>query len=330
MSSFSEIWSNPKERLDFIIAIFVCVLFGIGIFYLFPTDAEYLADKSEPIESHSNVSQTEAVALNLQDTNVERATDYSNKILRDKDVEGKSIGFFQRKTQPTTDVQKSGTIEDRTLQEDENNGNSDKEKLKIAEDLEENKGLDSLKITDFQELEEEEIVDSNSVEDLEKVVSDQELEKKLSDEDSSEIAVTIGGGKEEIIVEEDLEEKEDLETELEENTANTKSTEESKSKTITTSKNTAKPSNKASTKDHSTTTHQSGDCIIVVGAFEKNHNAQKIIRQLKRKNYTVKTGWRKGLKYVGVPVNCKDKKTVENTLQQLRNAFDIEAWLLKP
>ncbi len=335
MNSFSEIWSNPKERLDFIIAIVVCVLFGIGIFYLFPTDAEYLADKSEETDSYTHTSQAETTNPNLQSTNVgEAAVGYSKKILRDKDVEGKSVGFFKQKNiQPTIDPKKSGLEEgeldeegreEDAFQEDEDKNISNKDEVKIVEGLEEKKALDSLRITDFQELEEESTLDSNSVDSLEKVVDAQGLEE-LSDEDSSETEVAIGGERHKG----ELEEAAENEEELEEKDANSKPTEESKSETITTSKNATKTSNKTTTKD-SSTAHQSGGCIIVVGAFEKDHNAQKIIRQLKRKNYTVKTGWRKGLKYVGVPVNCQDKKTVENTLQQLRNAFDIEAWLLKP
>ena len=77
-------------------------------------------------------------------------------------------------------------------------------------------------------------------------------------------------------------------------------------------------------------TNEAFDCVIIVGAFEEVSNRKAIIQKLKSLGYPYSHGvLRKGLNYVGVPVNCNDKQEKRRLLNELNEAFGIESWVKK-
>ncbi|MFK7903929.1 MAG: SPOR domain-containing protein [Chitinophagales bacterium] len=342
MNSFKDIWNNPEERPDFIIALIVCALFGVGILYFLPQSEHFLTTtgESSAIAAKATTGYVSSPAtIEVQEQN----TLYTRKILTDKDVEEGRIGSASNTKRPSHISKPSSnqigidndtnpgsgstnTPSDENEAQNQNVNNSNEDNTNIDKTLQ----LDSLKTTDFQETEIVDELGKDKPSDLDS------LANKNSDESLTNE------------IDKDLK-TEDNTNNSEKNTAkaitdpnkDTNSDESSKNqsnKNITDSDNntTTTPVTPSKTKTPKTTPKSDdfnrhiGECIIVVGAFEKDHNARKIIRKLKGKGYTVKTGWRKGLKYVGVPTNCKDKNAMKAALQKLRKTFDIEAWVLRP
>lgn len=315
MNTFHDIWNNPKERLDFIIALIVCALFGIGILFFLPQNPS-IAQEDNLLQNESASSSIEPTSLLAKDSE-EITTTYSKKILTDQDLEQKQKGNFFSQKNPHIDSTKIISTHSQTNTSKKTSSLNTsppqpkkmdvvKKKMNDVKKL----SLDSLKISDFQTLEKADKVTRDSSKDLgnstDKKVDELTTIKKNSaegmDKESTVEEINVG-----------------------------KDTNSDNNKTSPSIKNTKPKSTTPPSKPKKDNIgYQSGDCIIVVGAFEKDVNAKKIIRQLKQKGYTVKTGWRKGLKYVGVPVDCQKDKIMQNTLQQLRKTFDIEAWVLKP
>lgn len=341
MNSFKDIWNNPDERPDFIIALIVCALFGVGILYFLPQSDRFLTTTGE--SSTIAAKATTAYAPNPTTVDAqEQNRVYTKTILRDKDVEEGRVGLASKTKKPSPVSKPSSNqvdINSTSTNSGSNNIASNKNAEQTANNSnEDNTGvskdplLDSLKTTDFKETEvaddlgKEKPSDLDSLADKnsdESVVIEADKNSTTGDKGDSKDSSKTDASKEVVNVSKDTNSDENSKNESDKNVANSDNT---KPKTPA---NASKPNTDKTSKDDDFNRHI-GDCIIVVGAFEKDHNAQKIIRQLKRKGYTVKTGWRKGLKYVGVPTNCKDQKVMNTTLQKLRKTFDIEAWVLRP
>jgi len=340
MNSFKDIWNNPEERPDFIIALIVCALFGVGILYFLPQSDRFLTNMGEPssIAAKATNYVPSPTTIDVQEQN----TLYTRKILTDKDVEEGRISSASNTKRPPHISKPSSNQIGINNSENPNSGstntpsNEEKAQNQNANNSNEDDAnsdktplLDSLKTIDFQETE---IVDELGKDEPSDLGS---LANKNSDESlANEIDKDLKTGDNKNTSEKNLSK------EITDGNKDTNSDESSKNesdKNITNSGNNKTTTPVKSSKTTNSTKNQKddfnrhiGECIIVVGAFEKDHNAKKIIRQLKGKGYNVKTGWRKGLKYVGVPTNCKDKNAMKVALQKLRKTFDIEAWVLRP
>lgn len=69
-------------------------------------------------------------------------------------------------------------------------------------------------------------------------------------------------------------------------------------------------------------------CVIIVGAFAKRHNADKVIKQLEKAKYKVHTFYRKGRLAVSVTDDCKDEKGLQAKLNALKKQYK-GAWILR-
>lgn len=341
MNTFNDIWNNPKERLDFIIALIVCALFGIGILFFLPQSSSLASQEDNLSQNESTLSSIESASLLAKDSE-ETTRTYSKKILTDKDLEGKEKrnSFFQ-KNKPLDSTKTTSTHNQSNTNKQTNNLDTSSPQPKKTDVVKKKTNdvkklsLDSLKTTDFQKLEQVDEIAEDSSKDLGNSTNKNVDELVAIKKDSLE------GMDKNSIIEKIPDTKTSNESlNLSKDTNSDESSKNTSNKSIVNSNNNKNSSPINNNKAASSSTpsnskkddisYQLGDCIIVVGAFEKDVNAKKIIRQLKRKGYTVKTGWRKGLKYVGVPIDCKKDKMMQNTLQQLRKTFDIEAWVLKP
>lgn len=87
---------------------------------------------------------------------------------------------------------------------------------------------------------------------------------------------------------------------------------------------------KTSEKVQETTTNDSFDCVIIVGAFKDKNNQTSVVGKLKSMGYDHVEGLLKNqLNYVGVPVSCNDKLKKKQLLQELNEAFSISSWVKK-
>lgn len=71
---------------------------------------------------------------------------------------------------------------------------------------------------------------------------------------------------------------------------------------------------------------QKSSCVIVVGAFKMAEGVTETVERLKAAKYKTTTGYVRGLRYVGVPVDCNNHQKLMN---EINEKFDKEAWLLK-
>ena len=72
------------------------------------------------------------------------------------------------------------------------------------------------------------------------------------------------------------------------------------------------------------------DCVIVVGAFREVSNKTKIIDKLQLLGYSHTEGvLRRGLNYVGVPVECSNRSGKKKLLRELNKEFGIQSWVKK-
>ena len=72
------------------------------------------------------------------------------------------------------------------------------------------------------------------------------------------------------------------------------------------------------------------NCVIVVGVFREPKNKLAIIEQLQKLGYAQKEGvLRNDLNYVGVPINCSNKKENLKLLNELNEALGIQSWIKK-
>ena len=72
------------------------------------------------------------------------------------------------------------------------------------------------------------------------------------------------------------------------------------------------------------------DCVVVVGAYSELYNKDNTIDKLIKLGYAYAEGELKnGLTYVGVPVDCNDKKGIRKLYEELDNAFNVLPWIKK-
>ena len=77
-------------------------------------------------------------------------------------------------------------------------------------------------------------------------------------------------------------------------------------------------------------TNETFDCVIVVGAFTENANKETVKTKLMSLGYSPAEGvLRQGLHYIGVPVDCSNKKEKRRLLSELNATFDIDSWVKK-
>ena len=72
------------------------------------------------------------------------------------------------------------------------------------------------------------------------------------------------------------------------------------------------------------------DCTIIVGVFRNPDNKAAILKELKTLGYETKEGlMKKGVSYVGVPVECTNETKKRALLNSLNKAFEIDSWVKK-
>lgn len=71
---------------------------------------------------------------------------------------------------------------------------------------------------------------------------------------------------------------------------------------------------------------QKSSCVIVVGAFKMAEGVTETLERLKAAKYKTTTGYVRGLRYVGVPVDCDNHQAL---MDEINGKFDKEAWLLR-
>ena len=76
------------------------------------------------------------------------------------------------------------------------------------------------------------------------------------------------------------------------------------------------------------TTQKASACVVVVGAFKNAEGATALENQLKAANYTTTTGFSNRLKYVGIPVDCKDEAAITRIRAEVDQKFDVSSWVL--
>lgn len=72
------------------------------------------------------------------------------------------------------------------------------------------------------------------------------------------------------------------------------------------------------------------DCAVIVGAFKDTTNKNLIIEKLIGLGYDYTQGiLRNDIYYVGVPIDCNDKKRKQELLKEIDKAFAIKSWIRK-
>jgi len=72
------------------------------------------------------------------------------------------------------------------------------------------------------------------------------------------------------------------------------------------------------------------DCAVIVGAFKDTTNKKLIIEKLISLGYDYTEGiLRNDTYYVGVPIDCNDKKRKQELLEEINKAFTIKSWIRK-
>ncbi|MGB1241405.1 MAG: hypothetical protein ACPG49_02715, partial [Chitinophagales bacterium] len=187
MNSFKDIWNNPEERPDFIIALVVCALFGVGILYFLPQSDRFLTTTRES----STIAAKSKTAYAPNPTTVdaqEQNRVYTKTILRDKDVEEGRVGLASKTKKPSPISKPSSNqvdINNTDTNSDSNNIASDKNaEQTVNNSNEDNTGvnkdplLDSLKTTDFKETEVADDLGKEEPSDLDSLV-DKNLDEEI-------------------------------------------------------------------------------------------------------------------------------------------------------
>ncbi|MBK9254671.1 MAG: SPOR domain-containing protein [Saprospiraceae bacterium] len=75
--------------------------------------------------------------------------------------------------------------------------------------------------------------------------------------------------------------------------------------------------------------NQTGECIIIVGAFSNDGNAQKMLQKVEKAGYVPFSQENNGLTRVGMTFECNESDLTDSMIS-MRKKFTRDAWYLKP
>ena len=290
----AEIFGNKKERTDFLIAIFVILIFiGSVVYYIFrPKNTIYASTQTNVtyVDSKNDVLVKKKLDELAQDVNVEEQS-----VAEESD----SKSFFDKIKERKNNVAKSAAAA----------VNPDNSNEIEAETIEEELTPEVETIPD-EEVQEEE----NANPELEAPTTTQ-TEDKLQQTDEN------------LILTDSLSETADQNTTTEDTKTPALESDSSAPPKYNVSPRANKMTDDTEAPPNAMESKKYG-CIIIVGAFKERKNADTLQAILKRKAYPVYRGINNGYYVVGVNTDC-DKKTAVPLLNKIKKEFQTAAWIYK-
>ena len=285
----AEIFGNKKERTDFLISIFVILIFmGSIVYYVFRqgnTLLSYGQTAIEIVDSKDDVLVKKKLDELAQLVNVDEKLEVAES-------DSKSI-FDKFKKEKATAAAVTISPSSSTEIEEEVKEEMTPEVEAIPELTPEAEVIEEEATTEFE--------DSNSAE------SAEEIQEEMTSGDS--------------LSKEDIEAFKNEEAEESEDTV----TADPKEYNISPSDNKIRDDKN---EQSNISEENNYGCIVIVGAFKERKNADNLQVLIKNKAYPVYRGINKGYFVVGVNTSC-DKKLSIPLLNKLKKEFNTGAWIYK-
>lgn len=319
-----DIFGDPKEKQDFIIALVVVALFGVAILWqILPNRSDYADEILNPTELALKSEQLEVQKVPTNNTIVSDLNRGYSPYYDHKEKELVMAKALEKTALEETKLATDALIAANLAKAKESQDAGNQEDTEAYSEVIETPTTEVL--TEEALVEDDLLSEEEIAEDIEntEILSD-EATKILEEEERVEEPL-------EIIEDEPTEEV--LEAE-EEAAAIAKLEAEKEAAKRLAIEQKAEEERKATAKKRRQVTQEStsntlNGCHVIVGVFKNRTNARGFRDKVSAADFDAKIGKVKGRTYVAIPVNCNNNWEMKNMQKRVNEAFDLNSWILK-